>query len=319
MAHHKKNIVSSSIHPSNWTILVKYKYKCRWSRGNTNSYLTTTSRAELSQQWPDSLFSPSWSASVLYLQHLRHPKHLKHLKHLKHIKHLRHLKNLRHLTQKLIKNLSLGEYSCNSGSQWWSMEEVGSFSPNNPKKQFASFKGLRFKAWLIIEVLDLIFSRALLLPWLLLYGAGIVACLASHLYFTRCQYHQGEFKNTKIGIFCPMCWNILLASTQITTTHPFPPRPKLLTNSFCSLCWREEKVTGMICLALAFIFLILWSVSSTTINHLIINWKPRSLVWLVAAQVTGHPKTLLAGNRFLFILEELSHSLLSSALTFQRL
>jgi len=80
--------------------------------------------------------------------------------------------------------------------------------------------------------------RALLLPWLLLYGAGIVACLASHLYFT-------------------------------------------------SLCWREEKVTGMICLALAFIFLILWS-----------------LVWLVAAQVTGHPKTLLAGN---------------SALTFQRL
>jgi len=80
--------------------------------------------------------------------------------------------------------------------------------------------------------------RALLLPWLLLYGAGIVACLASHLYFT-------------------------------------------------SLCWREEKVTGMICLGLAFIFLILWS-----------------LVWLVAAQVTGHPKTLLAGN---------------SALTFQRL
>ena len=75
----------------------------------------------------------------------------------------------------------------------------------------------------------------------------------------------------------------------------------------------------MICLALAFIFLILWSVSSTTINHLIINWKPRSLVWLVAAQVTGHPKTLLAGNRFLFILEELSHSLLFSALTFQRL
>ena len=82
------------------------------------------------------------------------------------------------------------------------------------KKQFAqniklihsqSFKGLRFEAWLIIEVLDLIFSRALLLPWLLLYGAGIVACLASHLYFTRCQFHQGEFKNTKIGIFCPMC------------------------------------------------------------------------------------------------------------------
>ena len=47
-------------------------------------------------------------------------------------------------------------------------------------------------------------------------------------------------------------------------------------------------------------------------HHLIINWKPRSLVWLVAAQVTGHPKTLLAGNRFLFILEELSHSLLFS-------
>ena len=116
--------------------------------------------------------------------------------------------------------------------------------------------------------------------------------------------------------------NVLKYIVGIHPDHhhsPFPPRPKLLTNSFCSLCWREEKVTGMICLALAFIFLILWSVSSTTINHLIINWKPRSLVWLVAAQVTGHPKTLLAGNRFLFILEELSHSLLFSALTFQRL
>ena len=29
-------------------------------------------------------------------------------------------------------------------------------------------------------------------------------------------------------------------------------------NHLFSLCWREEKVTGMICLGLAFIFLILW-------------------------------------------------------------
>merc|ERR1712037_392769 len=36
--------------------------------------------------------------------------------------------------------------------------------------------------------------RALLLPWLLLYGAGIVACLASHLYFTRWKHESLLFK-----------------------------------------------------------------------------------------------------------------------------
>jgi len=70
--------------------------------------------------------------------------------------------------------------------------------------------------------------RALLLPWLLFYGAGIVCCLTLHLYFT-------------------------------------------------SLCWREEKFIGMLCLGLAFVFLILWSV-----------------IWLVAAEVTDRPKTLIS-------------------------
>ena len=90
-----------------------------------------------------------------------------------------------------------------SGGRWRRLVP----SPPKSKKQFGGHQNIKlihsqsFKAWLIIEVFDLILSRALLLPWLLLYGAGIVACLASHLYFTRCQYHQGEFKNTKIGIF----------------------------------------------------------------------------------------------------------------------
>jgi len=70
--------------------------------------------------------------------------------------------------------------------------------------------------------------RALLLPWLLFYGAGIVSALTLHLYFT-------------------------------------------------SLCWREEKFIGMLCLGLAFLFLILWSV-----------------IWLVAAEVTDRPKTLIS-------------------------
>lgn len=75
--------------------------------------------------------------------------------------------------------------------------------------------------------------RALLLPWLLLYGAGIVAAYSGHLYLT-------------------------------------------------SLCWREEKLTGSVCLLLGFLATVLWS-----------------LVWLVAAQVTGKPTTLVAGPRSL--------------------
>merc|ERR1719402_1995404 len=70
--------------------------------------------------------------------------------------------------------------------------------------------------------------RALLLPWLLFYGAGIVCCLTLHLYFT-------------------------------------------------SLCWREEKFIAMLCLGLAFVFLILWSI-----------------IWLVAAEVADRPKTLIS-------------------------
>jgi len=70
--------------------------------------------------------------------------------------------------------------------------------------------------------------RGLLLPWLLFYGAGIVGCLLTHLYFT-------------------------------------------------SLCWREEKIIGMVCLGMGFIFLVLWS-----------------LVWIVSAEMTEKPKTIIS-------------------------
>ena len=89
------------------------------------------------------------------------------------------------------------------------------------------------------------FCRALLLPWLLLYGAGIVACLASHLYFTRWQLDNKE--KTALTMFA----------------NNF--------NHLFSLCWREEKVTGMICLGLAFIFLILWWVLSISVPDILIG------------------------------------------------
>jgi len=46
---------------------------------------------------------------------------------------------------------------------------------------------------------------------------------------------------------------------------------------FTSKCWREEKLIGLACLCLSFIFLILWT-----------------LVWLVAAQVTEKKKTMIS-------------------------
>eukprot|EP00092_Neocalanus_flemingeri_P046102 GFUD01051798.1.p1 GENE.GFUD01051798.1~~GFUD01051798.1.p1 ORF type:complete len:183 (-),score=22.01 GFUD01051798.1:263-778(-) len=70
--------------------------------------------------------------------------------------------------------------------------------------------------------------RVLLLPWLLFYGAGIVFCLVTHLYFT-------------------------------------------------SLCWREEKIIGMVCLGVGFVFLVLWS-----------------LVWIVSAEMTDKTKTIIS-------------------------
>lgn len=70
--------------------------------------------------------------------------------------------------------------------------------------------------------------RALVLPWLLFYGGGIVTCIWSHLYYT-------------------------------------------------SLCWREEKMIGLGCLGLGFVFLVIWS-----------------LVWMVAAQVTEKQKTIIS-------------------------
>lgn len=70
--------------------------------------------------------------------------------------------------------------------------------------------------------------RIMVLPWLLFYGAGIVTCIWSHLYYT-------------------------------------------------SLCWREEKMIGLGCLGLGFIFLVIWS-----------------LVWMVAAQVTEKQKTIIS-------------------------
>ncbi|XP_023320222.1 uncharacterized protein LOC111695227 [Eurytemora carolleeae] len=70
--------------------------------------------------------------------------------------------------------------------------------------------------------------RALLLPWLLFYGAGIILCLILHLYYT-------------------------------------------------SLCWREEKIIGMVCLGSGFLFLVIWS-----------------LVWIVAAEMGDKQKTLIS-------------------------
>jgi len=46
---------------------------------------------------------------------------------------------------------------------------------------------------------------------------------------------------------------------------------------YTSLCWREEKMIGLGCLAVGFIFLIIWS-----------------LVWMVAAQVTEKQKTMIS-------------------------
>jgi len=46
---------------------------------------------------------------------------------------------------------------------------------------------------------------------------------------------------------------------------------------FTSKCWREEKLIGLACLCLSFIFLIIWT-----------------LVWLVAAQVTEKKKTMIS-------------------------
>jgi len=71
--------------------------------------------------------------------------------------------------------------------------------------------------------------RALLLPWLLLYGGGTICSLAAHLYFT-------------------------------------------------SLCWREEKLIGSLCLVAAFLCLVMWS-----------------MVWMVAAQVSGKTRTFIGG------------------------
>lgn len=70
--------------------------------------------------------------------------------------------------------------------------------------------------------------RLLVLPWLLFYGAGVVICIWTHLYYT-------------------------------------------------SLCWREEKMIGLCCLGIGFVFLIIWS-----------------LVWMVAAQITEKEKTLIS-------------------------
>lgn len=70
--------------------------------------------------------------------------------------------------------------------------------------------------------------RIMVLPWLIFYGAGIVTCIWSHLYYT-------------------------------------------------SLCWREEKMIGLGCLGLGFLFLVIWS-----------------LVWMVAAQVTEKQKTIIS-------------------------
>jgi len=70
--------------------------------------------------------------------------------------------------------------------------------------------------------------RVMVLPWLLFYGAGIVCCIWTHLYYT-------------------------------------------------SKCWREEKMIGLGCLGLGFVFLIIWS-----------------MVWMVAAQVTEKQKTLIS-------------------------
>lgn len=46
---------------------------------------------------------------------------------------------------------------------------------------------------------------------------------------------------------------------------------------FTSLCWREEKIKGMVCLGTGFLFLILWS-----------------LVWITAAEMADKQKTLIA-------------------------
>jgi len=46
---------------------------------------------------------------------------------------------------------------------------------------------------------------------------------------------------------------------------------------FTSLCWREEKIIGMVSLGVGLIFLVLWS-----------------LVWIVAAEAAEKPKTLIS-------------------------
>jgi len=55
--------------------------------------------------------------------------------------------------------------------------------------------------------------RALAFPWLIFYGAGVVTCIWTHLYYT-------------------------------------------------SLCWREEKMIGLGCLAIGFVFLVIWSLGN---------------------------------------------------------
>jgi len=46
---------------------------------------------------------------------------------------------------------------------------------------------------------------------------------------------------------------------------------------YTSLCWREEKIIGLLCLGTGFIFLVLWS-----------------LVWIVSAQITEKSKTIIS-------------------------
>lgn len=72
--------------------------------------------------------------------------------------------------------------------------------------------------------------RVLLLPWLILYGLGVLVAIVAHQWLT-------------------------------------------------TLCWVEEKIYGLVALAIGFVTLVIWT-----------------LVWIVAAEAAEKPKTLIGAN-----------------------
>ena len=69
--------------------------------------------------------------------------------------------------------------------------------------------------------------RTLAFPWLMLYGAGVVSCLWTHLYYTS------------------LCWR----EEKVVTTHQLPGG---LFNVY-------SQMIGLGCLAIGFVFIIIWS------------------------------------------------------------